>query len=77
MLEAILKGQNRTGLIDVCSLRSPSGTLRISIQATWLRHSSPDNDAMTEISGMSLGKSMQSSVEDQVISMCLLLIRGI
>lgn len=45
---------------------SPSGTLRISIQATWLKHSSPDNDTMTEISGMSIGKSMQSSLEDQV-----------
>lgn len=43
-----------------------AGTLRISIQATWLRNSSPENDTMTEISAMSLGRSGTSSLEDQV-----------
>lgn len=54
----------------------PQGQLRISILPCWLRHSRPEADGLTELSGLSFGVSANSSAasgssdkafEDQVM----------
>ena len=39
----------------------PQGTLRCSIRAVWLQHVQPELDGMTDLSCMSVGKSVASS----------------
>ena len=47
---------------DGCGLLCrPQGTLRCSIRAVWLQHVQPELDGMTDLSCMSMGKSVASS----------------
>eukprot|EP00884_Botryococcus_braunii_P001061 jgi/Botrbrau1/10956/Bobra.0383s0011.1 len=50
-----------TGSKELVLPLRPQGRLRLSILPCWLRHSSPETDGLTELSGLSFGVSVNSS----------------
>ena len=49
-------------------LRRPAGRLEVGVAVTWLQHCAPEDDALTEMSRLSLGPSLPSSAGDDPVS---------
>ena len=49
-------------------LRRPAGQLSVRVAVMWLANCTPEDDALTEMSRLSLGRSLPSSGGDDPVS---------